>query len=343
MTQPLRFAAIGLEHRHIYDLVGELIAAGAECAGYCPQTTDQHVLRGFRERFPHLPAVERERLFDDASIAIICSAAIPRDRAAIAMRAMRAGKDVMVDKPGVTTLADLAAVEQATKETGRIFSVCFSERFLVRACAVAARLVAEGAIGKVIQTTGLGPHRLNRAIRPAWFFDRDAYGGILTDIASHQIDQFLFFTGSPDAEIVASATANHAMPDVPSFEDYGEILLRGANAAGFIRVDWFTPDGLTTWGDGRLVLLGTRGYIELRKYIDLAGRSGKDHAFLCNGEGARHIDASSEPLTYFRNFLQDVQDRTATAMPEGHALTVMRLAITAQEKAARIGANPPAP
>jgi predicted dehydrogenase len=337
MTRPLRFAAIGLDHRHIYDLVGELSAAGAECAGYCPQTTDSLVLAGFRERFPALPAMERDRLFGDPSIDIICTAAIPRDRAGIAIRAMRSGKDVMADKPGVTTLADAAAVEQAAKETGRIFSICFSERFLVRSCEAATRLIAQGAIGKVIQTTGLGPHRLNRAIRPAWFFEPETYGGVLTDIASHQIDQFLFFTGSPDAEIVASATANHAMPDVPSFEDYGEILLRSATASGFVRVDWFTPDGLATWGDGRLVLLGTEGYIELRKYIDLAGRPGKDHLFLCNADGARHIDASGQPLTYFRNFLNDVRDRTATAMPEGHALTVMRLAITAQENARRIG------
>ena len=248
MSGAPRFAAIGLDHRHIYHQVGELIAAGAECAGYCPLTSDQRVLDGFRERFPDLVAVDRERLFDDPSIDIIVSAAIPRDRAAIAVRAMRAGKDVMVDKPGATTLAQVAEIEAVARETGRIFSICFSERFVVRACEAAARLVAEGAIGRVVQTVGLGPHRLNRAIRPGWFFERDAYGGILVDIASHQIDQFLFFTGAGEARIVASATANNALPDVPEFEDFGEILLEGGGASGFIRVDWYTPDGLaSTW------------------------------------------------------------------------------------------------
>ena len=330
MSRPLRFAAIGLDHRHIYHLVGELIEAGAECAGYCPETSDPRVLDGFHERFPALQAVERERLFGDSSIDIIVSAAIPRDRPAIAIRAMRAGKDVMVDKPGATTIEQVALIEAVALETGRIFSICFSERFVVRACEAAARLVEAGEIGKVVQTVGLGPHRLNRAIRPAWFFERDAHGGILTDIASHQIDQFLFFTGARDAEIVASATANHALPDVPDFEDFGEILLRGGGASGFIRVDWFTPDGLGAWGDGRLFLLGAEGYIELRKYIDIAGREGGDHLFLSNRAGTRHIDASGEPLTYFRNFLADVRNRTSTAMPDGHALTVTRLAIKAQ-------------
>lgn len=333
MNRPLRFAAIGLDHRHIYHLVGELIEAGAECVGYCPKTSDLNVLAGFRERFPQLQALERERLFDDASVDIVVSAAIPRDRPAIAIRAMHAGKDVMVDKPGATTLDQVAQIEAVALATGRIFSICFSERFVVRACEAAARLVEAGEIGKVVQTVGLGPHRLNRAIRPAWFFERGAHGGILTDIASHQIDQFLFFTGARDAEIVASATANHALTDVPDFEDFGEILLRGGGASGFIRVDWFTPDGLGSWGDGRLFLLGTEGYIELRKYIDVAGREGADHLFLSNRAGTRHIDASGKPLTYFRNFLADVRNRTSTAMPYGHALTVTRLAIKAQTAA----------
>ena len=335
MTTPVRFAAIGLDHRHIYHLVGELIAAGADCVGYCPVTSDERVLTGFRERFPDLVAVDRDRLFDDPSIVVIVSAAIPRDRAGIAIRAMQAGKDVMVDKPGAITLQQVEDIQRTASETGRIFSICFSERFMVRACELAGRMVAAGEIGTVVQTVGLGPHRLNRAIRPDWFFDPQAYGGILADIASHQIDQFLFFTGEADARIVSAHTANHALPDVPQFEDYGEILLRGARASGFIRVDWFTPDSLKTWGDGRLFLLGTDGYIELRKYIDIDGRLGTDHLFISNHHGTRHIDASSEPLTYFANFLTDVRNRTTTVMPAGHALTVTRLAIEAQTRATK--------
>lgn len=336
MSDTPTFAAIGLDHRHIYHLVGELIAAGASCAGYCPMTTDPRVLEGFRERFPALPAIDRERLLDDPTIDIICTAAVPRDRAGLAIRAMRAGKDVMVDKPGATTLADLDRVERAARETGRIFSICFSERFVVPACELAGRLVAEGAIGRVIQTTGLGPHRLNRAIRPAWFFEHAAHGGILADIGSHQIDQFLFFTGSEHVEIAASAVGSFGDHGIKDFEDYGEILLRSERASGFIRVDWFTPDGLATWGDGRLFLLGTEGYLELRKYIDIAGRPGTDHLLLVNAEGTRHIDAGTEPLTYFRRFLDDVRDRTATAMPEGHAVRVTRLALQAQAQARRL-------
>ena len=337
MSRKLRFAAIGLDHRHIYHLIGENIAAGAECAGYCLQTSDPKVVEGVRERFPALPAVDRDRLFDDPTIDFIVTAAIPIDRAGIAVRAMKAGKDVIADKPGAISLDQVAEIEAVAAETGRVFSICFSERFVVRACEVASRLVAEGAIGRVVQTVGLGPHRLNRAIRPDWFFDTATYGGILTDIASHQIDQFLFFTGSTQAEIAASSVANHSLPDVPGFEDFGEILLRGDRGSAYIRVDWYTPDGLPVWGDGRLTILGTEGFIELRKYVDIAGRPGGDHVFVSDRDGTRHIDASQEPLTYFARFQADVRDRSSTAMPAGHALKVTRLAIEAQAGAVRIG------
>ncbi|NDV89178.1 Gfo/Idh/MocA family oxidoreductase [Aurantimonas aggregata] len=331
----IRFAAIGLDHRHIYDHVKGLTAAGAVCAGYCPQTSDARVLSGFRERFPDIPSVDRQRLIDDPDVQVICCAAIPRDRAQIAIEAMRAGKDVMVDKPGVTTAADLSLIEQTVAESGRIFSICFTERFIVPAVEIATKLVADGEIGRVLQTVGLGPHRLNRAIRPPWFFDPGAFGGILVDIASHQIDQFLFFTGSNDASVIASSAGNFGMPEMPDFEDYGEILLSSDQGRGFIRVDWFTPDGLPTWGDGRLIILGTEGTIELRKYLDIEGRPGSDHVFIADRNGTRYIDANCEPLTYFRNFLADVRDRTQTAMKQSHVFTVTHLAIDAQNQASR--------
>lgn len=337
----MRFAVIGIDHRHIYHMIGGLIEAGAECAGFVSQTTDGKILEGIRERFPALTSVPDGRLFlDDPSIDIIITAAVPNERAAIAIAAMQAGKDVMADKPGITDYAQLAEVEKVAAETGRIFSICFSERFVVPATGVAQRLIADGSIGRVIQTVGLGPHRLNRSIRPDWFFDPAFYGGILVDIASHQIDQFLTYTGSDDAEIVSSAVGHFGADDIPAFQDFGEVLLRSEHATGYVRVDWFTAEGLSTWGDGRLIILGTEGTIELRKYVDIAGRDGTDHVFLVNGKGTKHIDASKEPITYFKSFLADVRDRSETTMKQSHAFTVSRLALDAQQRAATLTKRP---
>lgn len=337
----MRFAVIGIDHRHIYHMIGGLIEAGAECAGFVEKTSDPRVLEGLKERFPNLRPVTDPAIFlDDPSIDIILTAAIPAQRAAIAVAAMQAGKDVMSDKPGIVSFKQLAEIEQAVAETGRIFSICFSERFIVPAVGLAQKLVADGAIGQVIQTMGMGPHRFNRAIRPQWFFDTATYGGILNDIASHQIDQFLIFSSADNAEIVSSSIGHFADNDLPDFQDFGEILLRNENATGYIRVDWFTAEGLSTWGDGRLFILGTQGTIELRKYVDIAGRSGTDHLFLVNGQGTRHFDASNEPLDYFRHFLSDVRNRTETAMTQDHVFTVCRLALQSQTNAAWISRKP---
>lgn len=332
-----KFAAIGLDHRHIYAQVGRLIELGCECAGYWTEGEPQP-LEGFAKRFPDLRRVDDlRRLLEDPGVKLVVTAGIPADRAAVALEAMRHGKDVMSDKPGCTTLAQLDELRRTAAETGRIWSVNYSERFEVRAVTRAAELVRAGAVGRVVQTLGLGPHRLNRDLRPAWFFERERYGGILCDIASHQIDQFLHFTGSTDAEVVASTVGNFANPGDLGLEDFGEVLLRGTGAQGYVRVDWYTPDGLPTWGDGRLVILGTEGTIELRKYVDVAGRDGTDHLFLVDKTGTRHIDCRDAPLPYYANLVRDVAERSETAMTQAHCFKVMELALLAQAGAARAG------
>lgn len=335
---PPRLAIIGIDHRHIFGQLAGMQAVGCGCVGWWTEDDPGAVGDGFRKRFPNISEMpDKARLLEDDSIDLILIAAVPSERARLAIEAMRHGKDVMVDKPGCTTLAQLDEIKRAVAETGRIWSVDFSERFEVEAVTKADELIRAGAIGSVVQTVGLGPHRLNRATRPQWFFERQRYGGILCDIASHQVDQFLHFTGSADAEVVASAVGNFANPNDPEFEDFGEILLRSPSGQGYIRVDWYTPDGLPTWGDGRLTILGTEGYIELRKYVDVAGRPGINHVFVVNRDRCQHIDANGAGLPYFGNLANDVRDRTETAMPQAHAFKVTELALRAQATAKKVG------
>ena len=333
----LKLAVIGVDHRHIYGQLAGMLELGCTCKGWWTDGDPQPV-DGFLKRFPDIPRVaDRRELLEDPEIDLVLLADIPAHRAERAIEAMKAGKDVMSDKPGCTTFEQLDAIKATIAETGRIWSIDFSERFEVPAVGKAAELVRAGAIGKVVQTVGLGPHRLNRHTREDWFFQQDQYGGVLCDIASHQIDQFLFFTGSDDAEIVASSVGNFAHPSDPGLEDFGEILLRSDAGQGYIRVDWYTPDALPTWGDGRLTILGTEGTIELRKYVDIAGRPGTDHVFLVNGERYEHIDGVETPLTYFRDLANDIRDRTETAMSQAHCFKVMELALKAQAMATKLG------
>jgi predicted dehydrogenase len=329
----LRFAAIGIDHRHIYGMSEGMIEAGCELAGYWTEG-DPQPLAGFVKRFPETPRFdERQRLLEDESIPLVLIAAPPAERAALAIEAMRHGKDVMIDKPGCLTREELADIRKVVGETGRIWSVDFSERFEVRAVTKATELVREGRIGKLVQMLSTGPHRLNLHMRPDWFFDPALYGGILGDIGTHQIDQFLHFAEAETAEIVHAAAGNFANPDLPKFQDWGELNLRAGDAQAYIRVDWYTADALPNWGDGRLFLYGTEGEIELRKYVDLAGRPGTDHLFLVNGTEYTYFDCSTVELPYFRNLMEDVLNRTETACTQAHTFTATELAIRAQSQA----------
>ena len=331
----IKIAAIGLNHNHIYGQTRAMVNAGAELVAVHADEDD--LAADYIKAFPQARRVADKRaILDDPVIALVVSATIPDVRAATAIEVMRHGKDVMVDKPGVISLDELAAVRKAQAETGRIFSVCFSERFENRATEKASQLVAAGAVGRVIQTVGLGPHSLRNNPRPDWFFQRKRYGGVLCDIAAHQCDQFLHFTGSIAAEVVASHIGNVGNPDTPELEDFGEVMLRGNGGTGFIRVDWFTPKGLGVWGDGRLTILGTDGYIELRKYVDIAGRPGGDHLFLVDGKGQQYIDCKSEALPYGPRLVADVLNRTETAMPQAHCFLATELALKAQAMAVRV-------
>ena len=330
MTKPITFAALGIDHRHIFGMAGNMIDAGAIFKSWWTEG-DPQPTAGFIKRFPDVPRVESiEAILSDPEIDLVLISCIPRDRADLAIRAMQAGKDVMTDKPGCTTMDQLKAIQACVAETGRIWSIDFSERFEVPAVTKASEMVANGAIGKVVQTLGIGPHRLNRDTRPDWFFDRDAYGGILVDIGSHQIDQFLYFTGSTDAEITLAQVANYANPDDPGLQDYGEVALRSDSGNGYVRIDWYTPDALPTWGDGRLTILGTDGYIELRKYVDVGGFEGTDHLVLVNGDRCEKIQCDDAGLPYFTNLINDIRSRTQTAVPQAHAFKVMELALKAQ-------------
>ncbi len=331
----IKFAAIGLNHGHINGMTQAVIRGGGELVWVYAK--EPELVAEYQKRFPQAKLARSEaEILDDPKIQLVASAAIANERAPLGVRVMRAGKDFMADKPGITTLEQLAEVRNVQKETKRIYSICYSERLENRATVRAGELVKAGAIGRVIQTIGLGPHRTNLKSRPAWFFEREQYGGILCDIASHQFDQFLFFTGSTQAEVVASQVANVHHPQYPGLEDFGDAMVRGDRGTGYVRVDWFTPDGLKTWGDGRLTILGTDGFIEIRKNIDIAGREGGSHLFLVDQKETRYVDCSGQDLPYGRQLVDDVLKRTETAMPQEHCLLAMSLAIRAEAQARKL-------
>jgi predicted dehydrogenase len=336
----IKFAVCGMSHDHIYGMVGAVQRGGGELVAAWGGEEDK--VAAFKKRFPDVKIVKtQEEILDDPSVQLVLSSQIANERAPLAVRAMKQGKDFLSDKPGMTTLEQLAEVRRTIAETGRIYAIMYSELLEVKAAVYAGVLVKQGAIGKVIQTINIAPHQIvqrggdagGAAPRPAWFWNPEQYGGILCDIGSHQVDQFLFYTGSQQAEVVESQVANVRHPEHPQFQDFGDMVLRGDRGLGYVRLDWFTPDGVGTWGDGRLFILGTDGYIEVRKYTNITVKQQGNNLFIVDNKQARYIDCNNMPLPFGSQFVADIVNRTHLAQNLDECLLAAELVLKAQKNA----------
>lgn len=331
------FAAAHLDHGHIYGQCNGLTEAGGELKWV--YDADPKKVEAFRAKFPHVQVARSlDEILTDPAVHLVAAAAIPNLRGPLGCRVMEAGKDYFTDKTPFTEMAQLEEARAVAARTGRKYAVYFSERLHVEAAMYATDLVQQGVIGRVIQVIGLGPHRLNASSRPDWFFKKQQYGGILCDIGSHQFEQFLTFTGATDATVTNAAVANYGNPDHPELEDFGEANLLGNNGAtNYIRVDWFTPAGLSTWGDGRMTILGTKGYIELRKYVDVGREKTGNHVYLVDDKGEHHLHVEGQVgFRFFGELILDCLNRTEKAMTQAHAFKAAELCLKAQAVARRI-------
>lgn len=329
-----RFAVVGLDHGHVYGMTAGLEGAGGSVAAvYDP---DPEKVAAYRSKHPGAQSFDSlDELLSVTDIALVCCAAVPDQRVEYGVKVLESGKHFLADKPPFTNRSQLERAREAVRRYNQIWAVYYSERLHNEAAVHAGTLIRDGVIGRVMNVVGLGPHRLNAGTRPPWFFERSRYGGILTDLASHQIEQFLSFSGATDASIVHSAVANFNHPDYPELEDFGEVhLLTESGITGYFRVDWFTPDGLGIWGDGRVTILGTDGYIELRKYIDVAGDRTGDHVFLVDQHGEHHLRVNGTVgFPYFGHLILDCLNNTREAMGQDYAFRVAELSLIAQERA----------
>jgi len=337
----IKFSVCGMSHDHIYGMIGAVQRGGGTLVSAWGGEEDK--LAAFKKRFPDVKIVAtQDEIINDPSTQLILTSQIANERAALGIRAMKHGKDVLSDKPGVTTLEDLAAIRKTIAETKKIYAIMYSERLEVKAAVKAGELVQAGAIGRVIQTINIAPHQIIQGHggdaggsggRPDWFWNPVQYGGILCDIGSHQVDQFLFYTGSTEAEVGESQIANVNHPNRPNFQDFGDMVLRGNRGFGYVRLDWFTPDGLGTWGDGRLFILGTQGYIEVRKYTNVAVGKQGNNLFLVDQKQSRYIDCNNLDLPFGPQFVADIVNRTHIAQDQTQCLLAAELVIKAQKNA----------
>lgn len=339
----INFAVCGMSHDHIYGMTNAIIRGGGKLVAW--HGAEPNKVARFAKTFPQAKQAKSEdEILNDKSIQLVLSSTIASERAPLGVRAMKAGKDFLSDKPGATTLEQVDAIRSTVKSTGKIYGILYSELLEVKAAVYAGELIKQGKIGRVIQTINIAPHQINQPAsanagnggadpRPDWFWVPEQYGGILCDIGSHQVEQFLYYTGSTSAEIVESQISNIAHPEHPKFQDFGDMVLRGDKGFGYVRLDWFTPDGLGTWGDGRLFILGTEGYIEVRKYTNVGLNKQGNNLYLVNKTEQKFIDCNNVDLPFGRQFVSDVVHRTHTAQDQAQALLAAELVVRAQKQA----------
>ena len=336
-----KFAATHFDHGHIYGMCNGLTEAGATLKwAYEP---DPKKLKSFQEKFPHVRVARSlDEILADPEITLVAAAAVTNERAPLGVTVMAAGKDYFTDKAPCTTMTQLEAARATAARTGRKFMVYYGERIHNESAMYATDLLERGVIGKVVQVVNLAPHRLAKSTRPDWFWIREKFGGILCDIGSHQFEQFLTYSRSTEAIVTQAAIGNFANPDKPEFEDFGEASLLGnTGCSNYVRVDWYTPDGLSTWGDGRTFIVGTEGQIELRKYVDLAREKTPNHVYIVDKQGERHIDVNGKVgYRFFGELILDCLHRTEKAMTQAHAFKAAEVALKAQEAARRIAPYP---
>jgi predicted dehydrogenase len=330
-------AAARLDHGHIYGMCNGLLEAGATLKWvYDP---DPKKTEDFRSKYPQASTARSlDEILADPEVRLVAAAAVTSERGPLGCRVMESGKDYFTDKAPFTTLPQLDEARAVVARTGRKYMVYYSERLHNEAGMFATDLVQGGAIGRIIHVISIAPHRLNKATRPDWFFQRQKYGGILCDLGSHQFEQFLAYSGSSDATISHAVVGNFGNPDHPELEDLGEACLMGdTGALNYVRVDWFTPDGLSVWGDGRTFILGTKGTIELRKYVDVARDREGNQVYIVDAKGEQHLSVEGKVgYRFFGELILDCLNRTEKAMTQAHAFKAAEICLRAQAMAIRV-------
>jgi len=324
----MKFGVIGIDHGHVYMMINNLLAVpGVECVGYY---TDLPTLEAQMTRaFPNIPLARSDgELLERNDVDLIVSASVPNDRAPLAIRAMNHGKDFFGDAPFPTTLEHLDLLESTQTRTKKSVFIYLRERLLSRAEQLAARLVRAGEIGRPVNFIGLEPHKLMAGHRPSWQFKKLLSGGILNELGVHVLDSFCFLTGQA-VKTGRARVGNVANPDEYDFQDFGDITFQGTSGTtGYARVDWLTPETLPSFGDLRCMVVGTEGYLEVRKKIDLAvdnNRYTGDQLLICSKNRApERVDCRHIPITFHEQLVQDVIQGANRCIPHHYFFRLMR-------------------
>jgi len=275
----IRFAVAGLKHFHILTFVkGMQALEGAEFVGFFDD--DPELRAQYSKEFGVPAFASVAELVETAQPEVVGVAEVNQGKAAVICELAERGCHVMVDKPLVTSFAELDQVEAAAQKTGRRIGLMLTQRYNGPTRAV-RELLLNGQLGRLVSLTGLAPHKLKPEGRPAWMFNPQLYGGVLNDLCIHDIDLCRWLWGEEPVAVTASEGCLR-FTEFEGFTDHAEVFLEFADSStAMLRVDWLTPDSFPAHGDGRHFFECTEGTIEIVSAPDI-------HKL---GEGAVYYDA----------------------------------------------------
>jgi predicted dehydrogenase len=317
-------AIIGVAHPHVEYVLEELKRSDRKDYTLLGvQDSDVELAHHYAAPFgAPVFAQVNEILAERPDVAVIAGRYAERGTEAAA--ALRAGAHIIADKPLCTSLEQLNEVEQAVRVSGRSVTLLLEKRGYPETLA-AHEFIQTGGLGEIVGITSVGPHKLNPNTRPEWFFRRDEYGGIIGDLAVHDLDTALLFAPAQSAQVRGWVRA--VAPN--GFAHYGVASVITPTTVISAEVSWLTPQASDVHGDYRMRVVGTRGTLEIfwaRGRVEVVTDDRVAH------------DLTLPPR---RRPAQDALDTIAGGAPDpkstDDALAVTRLALLAQDSADHAG------
>jgi predicted dehydrogenase len=316
-----RIAVAGAAHPHV-DYALDEIGRNPDYRLVAVADPDRELAAKWAAPYGAQVFTDHRTMLDAVEADVVVTAGVYGDRGRTVVDALRAGCHVLADKPLCTTLDDLEAITAAARETGRHVVLMLEKRYYPETLA-ALELVRAGTLGEITGVLSSAPHKLNRSARPGWFFDRAGYGGILADLAVHDIDAALLFTGLTAGTVRGDIAGT--VPGTDGFAPYGVATLASAGVLVTAEVSWMTPAASAVHGDYRMRLIGTRGTAEL-----LWARR---RLVVTTDEDTTYDAPLGDGLRPARLPLRALADGAEPDISTAHSLLATRLALLAQRSA----------
>ena len=147
-----------------------------------------------------LPDVEvcpAEEVIANSDVDLVVVATPNESHFPLAAAAMRAGKDVVVDKPFTVTLSEARELARIARETGRVLSV-FQNRRGYSEVQATREVLKSGVLGEVSHYE-CHMDRFRPNVRQRWRENPGPGAGLWFDLGPHLIDQALYLFGMPDS------------------------------------------------------------------------------------------------------------------------------------------------